>query len=491
MKFLSNLLSRQLNLELALILLVGITAAISLVFASGMEEKWTLFVIIALFFLAAVFIIREREKFFLYLFFFSLPIGLDFYPIHIYPVVFRPLNGMAINLYDLPLFFLFISWIIRLVTDREEKVYFYPWISIPFFLILALSIAGINRSLAPGVIKISSLWVMFECWLVFLYMANNLKDRKTIYLVIAVLLSTLVLQAAIGFAQKFTGGHLGLGLFGEAEQSFREMRAGAGTVSRVGGTIGSPNKLAGYIGLILPINLALFFAPIDRRYKIMLLLPVFILSSALELITFSRGGWLGLGIGGTITLYWCLARLTRRKVISLILLVGLLVTSFITTIALVESVRRRLFKEDYGAAYTRIPMALVAANMIYHNPLLGVGLVNYTSVSAGYDISREAISYTFPMPVHNEFLLVASELGLPALGLFLLILIVIFVRLIRIGRSRADPVIPHVAIGFFGGFIAWCIHHQFEFAYVVMMVAMWAYMGLIQAMNQVMNTDIE
>ena len=82
-------------------------------------------------------------------------------------------------------------------------------------------------------------------------------------------------------------------------------------------------------------------------------------------------------------------------------------------------------------------------------------------------------------------------MGLPALGLFLLILIVVFVQLIRIGRSRTDPVIPHMAIGLFGGFIAWCIHHQFEFAYVVMMVAIWAYVGLIQAMNQVINTDIE
>jgi O-antigen ligase len=491
MKGLTKNSDRQLGLELSLIIFMGVITSFSLVFASALEAKWMLFITIALVCIAAVFVIPKREKFFLCVFFFTLPIGLNFYPIYIYPMVFRPFNGFAIYLYDLPFFFLFLFWVVRVVINPQEKIYFYPWISIPFLLIFAFAIAGINRSLAPGVIKFSSLWVIFECWLVFLYMANNLKDSKTIYLVMYVLLSTLVLQAGIGFAQKFTGGHLGLAIFGEAEQSFREMRAGVGTVSRVGGTIGSPNKLAGYIGLILPINLALFFAPIGRRYKIILLLPLFIMSAALELVTFSRGGWVGLGIGGAITLYWCLARLTKRKVISLILLVTLLVTSFISTIALMESVRRRLFKEDYGAAYTRIPMALVATNMIYHNPLLGVGLVNYTSVSAGYDISREAISYTFPMPVHNEFLLVASELGLPALGLFVLILIVVFVQLIRIGRSHADPIIPHVAIGFFGGFIAWCIHHQFEFAYVVMMVPIWSYVGLIQAMYQVTNTDIE
>jgi len=207
------------------------------------------------------------------------------------------------------------------------------------------------------------------------------------------------------------------------------------------------------------------------------------------LITFSRGGWVGLGIGGSVTLYWCMTRLIRRKVISLILLVALLVTSFIITIALIESVRSRLFEEDYGAAYTRIPMAVVAANMIYQNPMLGVGLVNYTSVSMGYDISREAISYIFPMPVHNEFLLIAAELGLPALGLFVLILAAVFIRLLRIGRSRADPVLQYTAIGLFGGLIAWCIHYQFEFAYAVMMVAFWAYVGLIQAMNRVIVND--
>lgn len=484
MKGLTKNNDRQFGLELGLILFMGVITGLSLVFASALEAKWMLFIVIAIFCLASILVIPEKEKFFICIFFFTLPIGLNFYPIYIYPIVFRPLNGFAIYIFDLPFFFLFVSWLLRLVINPQEKLYFYPWISIPFLLILALSIAGINRSLAPGAIKISSLWVMFECWLVFLYTANNLRNRKIIYLVIAVILLTLFLQAAIGFAQKFTGGHLGLGLFGEAEQSFREMRAGAGTVSRVGGTFGSPNKLAGYIGLILPINLALFFAPIDRRYKFLFLLPLFIVGSILEIITFSRGGWIGLGIGGAVTFYWCLARLTRRKVISFILLVFLLVTSFITTIALVESVRRRLFQEDYGAAYTRIPMAVVAANMIYHNPLLGVGLANYTSVSAGYDISREAISYSFPWPVHNEFLLIGSELGLPALGLFMLILVVVFVQLIRIGRSRADPVIPYMAIGFFGGLVAWCVHHQFEFSYVVMLVIIWAYLGLVQAMSE-------
>jgi putative inorganic carbon (HCO3(-)) transporter len=478
------------GIELVITLLTGCIVGFILFFSGTLELKWTLFIIAVIVCLAAIPIIPDKEKFFLYLFFLVLPIDLDFHPVYKIPTVYRPLNGIAITLYELPLFCLLIFWIFRLATEPDERINFYPWISIPFLIIFTLSTVGIHRTLTPTVIKFSSLWVMIEMWLVFMYLANNLTDRKKVYVVVSIILFTLVLQAFVGLAQKFAGGQIGLDLFGEGEKSFRHMRAGSGLISRVGGTIGSPNKLALYIGMILPINFALLFAPIKRQYKILFLIPIFVLGSALEVITFSRGGWVGLGIGIAVTLYWCLARITARKIVPLILMIVLLVTIAITTLALVKPIRVRLFEEDYGAAKTRIPMAAVASNMIYQHPWLGVGFVNYTSVSSRYDRTRESISYVFPWPVHNEFLLIAAELGLPALGLFLFILIVVFRMLFRIGHSRGDPFISHTAIGLLGGLAAWCIHLQVEFAYVLITMPIWAFIGVIQAMEQIANENV-
>jgi O-antigen ligase len=478
------------EIDLFITLLTACIVGIIIVIAGGMQLKWTIFAITTLICLAAVPIIPEKEKLLLYLFFFVLPINLDFHPIYIPPTVYRPLNGISISLYELPLFFLFIFWIYRLATEPEERLGFYPWISIPYLIIFTISIIGINRTLAPTVIKFSSLWVMIEMWLVFIYLANNLKDRKKIYVLVSIILFTLVLQALVGFAQKFAGGLLGLGMFGEGEKSFRQMRAGSSLIGRIGGTIGSPNMLALYIGMILPINFALLFAPIKRQYKLLFLIPIFLMGSVLEVITFSRGGWVGLGTGMAVTLYWCLARITERKIVPLILVIALLAIFSISTLALIKPIRIRLFEEDYGAAKSRIPMAEVASNIIYEHPWMGVGLVNYTSVSTRYDRTRESISYVFPWPVHNEFLLIASELGLPALGLFLFILIVVFRMLVRIGRSGGDPFISHTAIGFLGGLVAWCIHLQFEFTYVFIAMPIWAFIGVIQAMDQIANESV-
>jgi len=481
--------SNKTGLNIAISLFIGVLVGFILFVAGMMEQKWLLFIVISLLCLSALPIIQNKEKFFIYLFFFSLPIRLDFYPIYFQPTVYRPLNGIKIELYDIIFFFIFIAWMIRLAKNPEEKFHFFPLISFPYLLIWILSFVGIKQSLSPTAIKLSCLWVMFEGWLIFLYVANNLKNRETIYVVVSFILLTLFLQSIIGFGQKFISGHLGLGMFGEGEQSFRQMRAGGIIISRVGGTVGSPNKLALYVGLILPVSLALLFASISRHYKLLLLLPIFIMGSFLEVITFSRGGWLGLGTGLSVTLYWCLARITKRKIVPLILVMSILMTFSITTVALIKPIRERLFGDDYGAAKSRIPMSLVATKVISHNPWLGVGLGNYTSVASRYDQSREAISYVFPWPVHNEFLLIAAELGLPALCLFIFIIVVVFIQLLKIGRSRKDPFISYAAIGFLGGLVAFVIHLQFEFSYIFITMPILAYVGVFQAMSKVIAQD--
>ncbi len=145
MKLSSVLDSRKFGIDIVIILLVGLFTGLSLVKAGKMEFKWTVFIISAVTCMAVVFIIPERESFFLYFFFFALMVGLDFYPIHIQPLVFRPLSGFVIHFYDIPLFFLTIFWITRLILNPAEKIHFFPWISIPFLLVWTLCIAGVNR----------------------------------------------------------------------------------------------------------------------------------------------------------------------------------------------------------------------------------------------------------------------------------------------------------------------------------------------------------
>ncbi len=95
---------RKYGADTLIILLIGSITSMGLIMAGTMEPKWMIFIIAAAVCISVVFIIPEREKFFLYFFFFALAVGLDFYPIHITPLVFRPLSGLVINFYDLSIY---------------------------------------------------------------------------------------------------------------------------------------------------------------------------------------------------------------------------------------------------------------------------------------------------------------------------------------------------------------------------------------------------
>lgn len=472
------------RLDAALVLLVGPIIGLSLALAVSLTTKWMLFIIFMVLVASFFCMVRDREKWILYLSVSLTSVFLSFHLIYLEPTVFAwPVNGFRISIFEVAFFCLVISWLVRLAVDIRLKVRFFPWISIPFLLIWCLSLAGLSRAVMPDIIKFSNLWLLLESWLIFLYFANNIKDRQTIFNIIVVLLLTGVLQAFLGLAQYASRGHLGLEVFAETK-SYNVMMAGTEVVSRVSGTFGHPNNLAGYLVMLVLINLALFWAPLSPGVHLALW-PALSLITAALILTFSRGGWMALGFGGMLTLYLCFLRWNRHRILSFLLALALLIVFVIGSVTLISPLRQRLFLEDYGAAQSRIPMTQVALNIIEHNPWLGIGLGNYIFAAPDYDLTPEGISYEFPRPVHNEFLLIAAEQGLPALGLFLVILGYIFSQLFRLSQSRADPVLPYLAIGFLGTFFAWCIFRLTDYNYVLLGDPFWLLAGVSLALVQV------
>ena len=368
-----NTRNSKTGVEILIISVFGLGAAALVSLGSFLEAKWLAFICAALFFASMVIIAPRADRFYilLFFFFFSLPIKLSYHPVKVVEFAFRPISGFAIHLYDLPFFFLFITWMLRQAMGSERRIRFFPAVTIPFLIMFGLNILSTVMADAPGAIKFSALFLELECWLVFLYLANNLDDPKLLVFAAAVLLSTLVVQSLLGFGQYATGGRLGLELFGEYESSFVQDMAGTTLYGRVGGTLGHPNRLARYLGLIIPIGFALLFSPLDKSRKYFLVVPVLVMAGILEVLTFSRGGWLGLAVGGTLTFYLCLVRLIKRRGVSFILLCGIIVIFGTLVFSSLAPIRDRLLKEDYGAASDRIPMAMVALNMIQANPGLG------------------------------------------------------------------------------------------------------------------------
>ena len=483
--------SRALQLEAGLVLTLGLTIGISLAVAVYLLTKWMVFILFMIIVMACFCIVQEREQLLLYLSVALTSVFLSFHPIFLEPAAFSwPVSGFRISIFEVAFFGLMISWLIRLAVDIRLKVRFFPWISIPFLMIWGLSLAGLASASMPRIVKFSNLWLIFESWLIFLFFANNIRDRRTVFTIVAVLLFTGVVQSILGLAQYVSGGSLGLQIFGESKSYnvHSLMMAGTEVISRVSGTFGHPNSLAGYLVMLVLINLSLFWAPISARVKLALW-PALLLMGTTLILTFSRAGWLALGLAGMFSLYLCFFRWIKQRSLSFLLSLALLMIFFMVSVGLITPLRQRLFLEDYGAARVRIPLAEVALNIIRHHPWLGIGLGNYTMAAPDYDLTPEGIAYEFPRPVHNEFLLIAAEQGLPALLLFLVILLYVAVQLFRLSQSRTDPVLPYLAIGLLGTLLAWCVSRMLDYNYVLLGDPFWLLAGLSLAMVQVSRQE--
>jgi putative inorganic carbon (HCO3(-)) transporter len=476
------------RLDPFIVILLGLCCFVALVTAVSLEGKWQFFLIFMMVALSLFLILPHREKFILYLAVVLMSVHLNFHPVFVPGELHPwPVGGLRISIFEVAFLLLLISWAIRLVTDATLTVRLYPWISVPFLVIWALTLFSNYQAAMPWVIKFSTSWLVLESWLIFLYFANNLTTPRTIYNMVAALLLTGLLQAVLGVLQYLTGSSLGLTFFGEA-QSILAGPVGGEFISRVAGTIGHPNNLAGYLNMVIQINLALLFAPIARFYK-KLLLPLLALTAITLILTFSRGGWLAMGLGGAVTGYLCLARRSQSRIVPLLVSVSLVALLLVSSLVLITPLKKRFFEEDYGAARSRIPMSVVAWNIIQSHPWLGIGLSNYVNVAPYYDTTKEAIAYEFPRPVHNEFLLIGAELGVPALVCFLVILAALLVQLFKGSRSREDPVLPYIAIGLLGTYFGWCFFRQTDYAYVLLADPFWLLAGLSQALVALLSTS--
>ena len=93
----------------------------------------------------------------------------------------------------------------------------------------------------------------------------------------------------------------------------------------------------------------------------------------------------------------------------------------------------------------RTQLAQISLGIIAHQPILGAGPNNFTAVMGRYgDVPGTT---RFIQPVHNIYLLVASEIGLVASALIILLLYQLKSRLSRISLKQAAPLIALLLIG--------------------------------------------
>jgi O-antigen ligase len=204
-------------------------------------------------------------------------------------------------------------------------------------------------------------------------------------------------------------------------------------VGILGGQYADPNDLALAIIISLPLCLALLFLSKNNLWKILWSISILVMLYAV-LLTGSRGGFLALVVAAAVTLWEFAIRGSRRYLLALAALAGLVLLLSAGRI-LVGRLKGtfNVSEEDtsgaYSSAQARQKVFLRSIEVTMEHPLFGVGPGNFNQLSGQWRTT------------HNSLTLMSSEGGVPALIFYVLILWSGFKNLTateRLARGRTE-----------------------------------------------------
>ncbi len=235
-------------------------------------------------------------------------------------------------------------------------------------------------------------------------------------------------------------------LFGaEPLATWTDPESALANVTRVYSFLGNPNLLAGYLLPSVPLSAAAI--AVWRGFLPKLLAVVMLgLNTASLVLTFSRGGWLGLAaatiVGVGLLGFWYLPRLPeqwrRWGVPTLLgLLAVVLVGSVISVPALRERVGSIFVARGDSSNNFRINVWMAVQQMIQDRPWLGIGPGN-VAFNQIYPLYQVNVRFT-ALSAYSIFLELLVEVGVIGFSIFLWLLLLLGDRAWRcLGQLRSS-----------------------------------------------------
>lgn len=300
--------------------------------------------------------------------------------------------------------------------QRQERGHLFPGaFTIIAILLSVLCVLSVMQG-AETQLGIYSLTALATEFLICYVAVAHFSTAAALRQVVICFAVAILLNAFLGILQYFDI-FSGWELLGAATGE-REMKLPGMEVSRATGFCESPNTFGWMIASFGPLIITPVLLAKDRlrQWERYLCVIAFFFGVIALILTFSRGSWVAFLITMPVLVGMVLSALPPRERWKLTArLAGALIVILLLSLPFLSPLLARAFGEDDGAAESRIPLMDVAIEMIKDNPLLGVGLSSYEAVMRRYDRTPDFISDSFPYPVHNVYLNVAAEAGLPAL----------------------------------------------------------------------------
>ncbi len=314
-------------------------------------------------------------------------------------------------------------WLLQVATEPIEMERLTP---IHLLVGLYWLVATVSTVLSPVRPQAIDGWVKLTLYLLlFFWMARILRSPQMRSIIISIYLHIALLVSAVGIRQFFFGADA-LATWVDADSSL------AGT-TRVYSYLGNPNLLASYIMPAVMLSAVAIVTWQRWLPKALAVVMVFV-NTACLVLTFSRGGWIGLVAGGfalvLLLVHWWSVRLPRFwRIWSIPIVLGISVGLVLVAVMAVEPLRDRVAsifmgREDSSNNF-RINVWMAVIDMIQSRPILGIGPGN-SAFNKVYPLFQQA-GYT-ALSAYSVFLEVAVETGLIGLGCLIWLLMVTFTQ---------------------------------------------------------------
>lgn len=378
------------------------------------------------------------EQILFYVFVFSIPFQLRKI-LFIFSDKFVEWNTVFLYFTDLVVFGMIALWIIRLIEQKRRVFKGSDFFLLGFLFFSLVSLFFSQNHLLSLYFFIKTV----EGILLFLYTKHNSEIFKLKTIAKTIISSGLV-QAVLAIVQFLNQSSLGLkhfeaGIYNRYLPGVATFFVNGVKTVRAYGTLPHPNILA--VFLLVSIFCLYYLWLTENRKKsqkiffIFFSFIYFFLTLALTL-TFSRSVIL---IFLAISLFLFFVKFTdslvRRRVLGIFVLFLLVIV--LNMFFFWPEIYARFFEASpkEQAVVLRIYYNDIALDIIKQNPLLGIGIGNFVWFLYQNFQFKETWLY---QPVHNLFLLIASEIGILGLIIFILFLVrVIFCKIKTLGIKKA------------------------------------------------------
>lgn len=346
----------------------------------------------------------------------------------------------AFNITNILMAFIMLVWLTGKYA-KEEPFWLRTPLNFPIILFTLFGCISVVRGSYYDSGFIHYALIEFKRWMtpifLFFLVLNTVKDRETIKTVAVIMMTVTTIVALMAIYE-----YIDIGYVSNLDKA------------RVKGITDQPNMLAAFFNYYMFLPFGFFLLRMGKLKYWLLLIPFLICFRGI-MVTFSRGGYIAFAAA-----LYAISFFKSKKVFLFLLFVSWIV--YLNPVLMPAGIRYRMGQtihqplsyadsiEDVeesldSSAASRMEVWKGGLRMVADYPFFGVGYRLFMPLIRFYWSGER------PIDAHNTYLIIAAEMGVPALLVFLWVIWRVFRRTHFLYRTTRDPFSKALALGFLGG----------------------------------------